>query len=411
MIKKILIFIAILLIGLGVAGYQVYQYPKKMYYSWVEGREFNEWYNVHSFHQNIFNNQTSTIDRNIAKIDADSLWRSFHITDLLMPLPVKHPVISVIPILKFEGSNLPPQIGFEFQATGNRRISTLIFLPKGNFKIKDSNQKLFQIPFFKRSLEQVPLNKVWRDVFEMKFSGLVPTSINQMIYNLFLINQRSEFLPRDIKTFGYLDKLDLAVVEYPSKNKDFKTELVMSQVGGIVQSYLLTTKLNDNDADIIRNRIFRELKSQPDSEDTARLIYEEFKSLEFKDQVSELGMLYLFSAWSHWTENKDFLRVMIQFLERGKDNLHYLRPLYAYAYSKYGTSFSKIDQQLKEKAEEEFKRKLEEERQKEIRDAMDKAVQDIDLNNLSPEERINYRLKKAKENKSKTTDDKVLVVD
>lgn len=411
MLKKILIFVAILLIGLAVAGYQVYQYPKKMYYSWVQGKEFNDWYNVKSFHQDIFNNQTSTIDRSFAKLDADSLWRRFHVTDLTLPLPVKHPLYTVIPVLKFEGSNLPPQIGFEFHVGGNRRIATVIFLPKGNFKLKDSNQKIFQIPFFKRTLDHVPLNKVWRDVFEMKFNGLVPTSVKEMIYNLFLINQRSEFLPRSIKTFGYLDKLDLAIVEYPSKNKDFKTELIMSQTGGIVQSYLLTTRLNDHDAQIIRNRFLREIKSQADSEDTARLIYEEFKSLEFKDQVSELGMIYLFSAWSHWTDNKDFLRVMIQFLERGKDNLHYLRPLYAYAYSKYGSSFSKIDQQLKEKAEEEFKRKLEDERQKEIKDAMDKAVQDIDLNTLSPEERINYRLKKAKENKSKTTDDKVLVVD
>lgn len=411
MIKKLLILFAILLIGLGIAGYQVYQYPKKMYYSWVQGKEFNEWYKVPSFHQDIFNNQTANIDRNIKKLDADSLWRIFHVTDLLIPLPVKHPLYSVVPILKFEGASLPPQVGFEFQGVGNKRIASVIFMPKSQFKIKDANQKLFQIPFFKRTLENVPLNKIWRDVFEMKFSGLVPTSISQMIYNLFLINQRSEFLPRDIKTFGYIEKIDLAIVEYPSKNKDFKTELVMRQIGGRVQTYLLNTKLNDNDALIIRNRFLNEIKTQSDSEDTARLIYEEFKNLEFKDQVTELGMLHLFSAWSHWTENKDFLRVMIQFLERGKDNLHYLRPLYAYAYSKYGSSFSKIDQQLKEKAEEEFKRKLEEERQKEIREAMDKAVQDIDLNNLSPEERINYRLKKAKENKSKSSDDKVLVVD
>lgn len=411
MFKKILIVLTILLIGLGIAGYQVYQYPKKMYYSWVQGKEFNDWYNVRSFHQDIFNNQTVSIDRSFAQVDTDSLWRNFHVMDLLVPLPVKHPVYTVIPILKFEGSNLPPQIGFEFLTVGNRRLANLIFLPKGNFKLKDSNQKLFQIPFFRRSLEHVALNKIWRDVFEMKFNGLVPNSISDMIYHLFLINQRSEFLPRSIKTFGYLEKLDLAIVEYPSKNKDFKTELIMSQMGGIVRSYLLTTRLGDHDAKILRNRLLKDVKSQQDSEDTARLIYEEFKSLEFRDQVSELGMIHLFSAWSHWTENKDFLRVMIQFLERGKDNLHYLRPLYAYAYSKYGTSFSKIDQQLKEKAEEEFKRKLEEERQKEIKEAMDKAVQDIDLSKLSPEERINYRLKKAKENKSKTPDDKVLVVD
>lgn len=63
-------------------------------------------------------------------------------------------------------------------------------------------------------------------------------------------------------------------------------------------------------------------------------------------------MIYLYSAWSHDLNNRDFVRVIILFLERGKLNLKYLKPFYEFAYRKFGSTLSSASGYLNETAAE-----------------------------------------------------------
>lgn len=412
MMKKILFsLILLVLAGGSFLAYRLYTHPERMYTKWLNGVEFDEWFFIPSYDVTAFSNQIKAIDRNIHRgKDAENLWKAFHVKDVILPLPFRHPLYSVVPILIFNGTNQESTLGFDFVDNSRKKIFSIQFRPEEAFKFKDNKQKIFKIPIFKQLIDSVPEKNKWRDIFEMTFQD-TPTNVKQMVYKLFILDQRMNYLAKNTKTFGYIPEIDVAVVEMIGKNKDYKEELVLYLRGRKLHSFLLTSKLADPEAKFLRGRILRGLQIEPDTENMARAIYEEFKALPYSQQISNDGLLYLFSAWSHTPDDKEFFRVMVQFLERGNDNLFFLEPLYEFAYARFGSSFSRFDYRLKEKAEEEFKRKMEEEQKKEAKDLMDQKIEDINLNDLRPEEKIQYQLRKAKEKKSNSKDDKVIIVD
>lgn len=382
-----------------------------MYLFWTNGQEFNEWFSLKKYSPAIFNNNIKNIETNMIETDADNLWKEFHVGDFIIPLPHHHPVFTVTPQIKFMGVNAQPLFGFEYLNSKQKKLASFTIAPLVKFKLHDEGQRLFKVPFFKNYLEKFPDKQIWEDMFLKKITFDKNISIYEMIYNLNLMSQRSHFFPDKVKTFSYIPEYQFAIVEVPYENKDYKQEIFYKLTGSLLQTFVLITRIEDFEAKLVRNRIIKNIKFQQGSESIAKIIYDEFKKLNYHDQIDEVGMLYLLSAWSHWTDNKDFLRVIIQFLERGKDNFVRLAPLYSYAYNKFGTNFSSSEQILKENVNEEFKRKLKEEQDKSLKEAMERAILEPNLDNLSPEERINYRLKKAKDNKHNEEDDKVIVVD
>ncbi len=147
-----------------------------------------------------------------------------------------------------------------------------------------------------------------------------------------------------------------------------------------------------------KNEIFFNIQNVPSSEASSVTLYNEFQSLSFKRKTDQEGMIYLMSAWTHVNENKNFLRQMIQFLERGEQNMIYLAPLYEYALRTYGTSFSKNSEEYRGREGElaKIERKGAEELQRELREALNQGP-DKEGNFKSDEEKVNYYLKKAKE--------------
>jgi hypothetical protein len=412
MMKKILLLIFLAMVGTGgFYSYQAYNYPFQKYQKWIRGEDFDEWFFVPNFSQSGFNNQLKSIERNVHRgKDAESLWKTFHVTNVLLPLPFRHPLFSVVPILQDQGKENEPMIGFEFLNNQQKKIFSIEFLPDKEFKFVDNKQKLFALPIFKQDLDSISEKQKWKDMFEMQFQDQ-PDALKKMVYKLYILDQRMSYLTKLAKTFGYIPGIDAAVIEFTGKDKDFKDELILYLKGRVVYSFHISYKLGEPEARAIRSRILRELKIEPDSENMAKIIYEEFKVLPYKQQVSNDGLIYLFSAWSHTPNDKEFFRVMVQFLERGIDNFIFLEPLYSYGYNRFGSSFSRIDSRLKEKAEEEFRRKLEEEEKKDIKEIMNKKIEDINLNDLTDQQRIDYQLKKAKEKNANSSDDKSIIVD
>lgn len=412
MMKKILVPILLIL---GIAGFYLaqnyYYYPKKMLNSWLRGQDFNDWYNLETYGKHLFVNQTNKVEPiRIKNFDAANLWQDFHVGEFLVPLPFRHPMFIAAPQIKYLGKETPPQLGFEFINQKQKKVASIMLLPKAQFKFKNPETKLFKVPFFQQYINDKTYKEKWRDIFELKYSDM-PKDYKVLSYYLYILHQRSQFINTNTLAFDYFPNQDLAIIEIKAKDKDFKHELIIKNLGGILYSFYLSTKVLDDEAKLIRNRLLTSIKFSPDSIEASKPIYDQFKNLPYEQQVTNDGLLYLFTAWSHDIDNKEFLRVMIQFLERGKDNLKFLDPLYSYSYQKYGTSYSKIDENLKEKAEEEFKRKLEEENKQERLEAERRRVLELDIDKLSPKERLEYRLKKAKENKIQSSDDKVLIVD
>jgi len=111
-------------------------------------------------------------------------------------------------------------------------------------------------------------------------------------------------------------------------------------------------------------------------------------------------MTYLMAAWSHDMSNKEFLRVMISFLERGKHNIKFLKPLYEFAFKKYGTNLSSSEELIIENANERVKRKAKEELEAEIRKAEEVKTVKQDGEFTTEEEKMKYFLQRAKDKKT-----------
>ena len=140
------------------------------------------------------------------------------------------------------------------------------------------------------------------------------------------------------------------------------------------------------------------------SVDSSVPIYAQYKNLSYKDRVDQMGMTYLYTAWSHDLENREFVRVIILFLERGKDNLKFLQPFYEFAYKKFGTNLSSNNDVLEESASERLRRQIKEEQEAELKRAAEEKTTKFEGQFTNPDEKIKYFLNKAKEKKNNSDD-------
>jgi len=181
--------------------------------------------------------------------------------------------------------------------------------------------------------------------------------------------------------------------------------------GNVIHTFLLEYKKNEPEAKLLRSKFIMKTEFPFSTEANSRLIYLEFKSLPYKKQIDQEGMAYLFSAWSHDIFNKGFLKEMIQFLERGKGNFNALKPLYGYAYQRYGNSFSKHAKYRKLKASQRVKSGIKKELDAEL-EAARKELTPVEVDNLSPEQRMDYYLQEAKDAAPEgTTESDTLIMD
>jgi hypothetical protein len=154
-----------------------------------------------------------------------------------------------------------------------------------------------------------------------------------------------------------------------------------------------------------RDKTFKELQLKLSSQDSAVSIYAQYKNLSYKERIEQKGMTYLYSAWSHDLDNRDFVRVIILFLERGEENLKFLQPFYEYAYKKFGTNLSSANDSLEETASERLKRNMSDDLDTEAKKASNEKEAKFGIHFSSQEEKIKFYLQKAKE-KKKNTDDR-----
>jgi hypothetical protein len=154
----------------------------------------------------------------------------------------------------------------------------------------------------------------------------------------------------------------------------------------------------------LRNRYLSSVKYFESNPSASHDIYKWYKMLPYKSKIDQEGMIYLFSAWTHLPDEEGFLKEMIQFLERGKNNMYFLVPLYSYAYRKYGTNFSKSNIIRKETKERKFERLTQEEQAAKLKQMFEKNIPPDSIHFDTPEKQIDYYIKISKDKKYKTKD-------
>lgn len=341
----------------------------------------------------------------------ESLYRSFHFGHFEMPLPLNHPMFFMIPTIKIEGAG--PRLGASF--LNGKDTELFSFILERSYKLDTTlgDQKLFILPVFKNYIARKDSADLWRDLYEKKLSlpsnqgesflaslnTLKKVSYYELVYNLFILYNRHFLIPQEATKISYVPERNLGLVQLPTDNPKYKRERIYIIEKGIVYPLLIRTRLQNEAAENFRRKLLREINFKSSTTDSAIPIYALYKHLPYSQRVDQQGMSYLFSAWSHDLNNRDFIRVIILFLERGKLNLKYLKPFYEYAYKKFGSTLSSDSGFLSETADEKLKRTMEEELTNEVKKESEKEGPAFEGQFSSDQEKVDFYLQKAKDKK------------
>ena len=294
------------------------------------------------------------------------------------------------------------------------------------FETTYGDQKLFILPIFKNYISKKNNQEIWKDLFEKKLSlpsnegksfldslkTLYNMKYQDLVYNLYILYNRRFLAPDETNALVYYPEKKIGIVELSSPNEKMRIERLFIIENGLLYPFVIKTKIGELAAENFRSKFISEITYNHSSTDSAIPIYARYKQLNFSNRTDQTGMTFLFSAWSHDLSNKDFVRVIILFLERGKLNLKFLKPFYEFAYKKFGSTLSSESGYLEETTAESLKRKISEDLEKEIKKEMDLPVAKIDENFSSDEEKVKFNLQKAKDLKiNRDEDEKILTIE
>lgn len=356
------------------------------------------------------------------EIDDSSLFKYFHFSNFLIPFPFNHPQYSMIPNIKIEATG--PRLGASFLDEKNSELLSIMLEKNYKLETTSGEQKLFLLPLFRNYIAKKTDDEIWKDLFSKKLSlpsnvgksfidsllMLKNVSYNELVYNLYILYNRNHLFPKNTEKILFDFKNGNGLIELPSDDIKYKLEKLMIVEKGVVYSVLIKTKLGEPISEHFRNKLIKEIKYKSSNSDSAIPIYAEYKNISYNHRIDQQGMTYLYAAWSHDLGNRDYIRVIILFLERGKLNLKFLKPFYEYAYKRFGSNLSNETDYLLETPEEKLKRKIKNDLESEIKTEEEKNNSKFEGKFSSPDDKIKYYLQKAKENKTNADDsEKVLI--
>jgi hypothetical protein len=203
------------------------------------------------------------------------------------------------------------------------------------------------------------------------------------------------FKDKKIQSLTHLKKVNFGLIKLDNLDERYTEEELWVVHNAVVYPIRLRTANWDPLALAVRERFLQTLQYSQTEEKSSQSIYSEYKTLPYAKKIDQEGMIHLYSAWSHNIDNERFLKEMIQFLERGKNNQWSLSSLYDFALKKYGSGFSTKNLEL-ESPEEALRRKMAEELEAERKHASESAIE-VEEQFDNGEEKIDYFLKRAKE--------------
>lgn len=327
-----LFFLSVLILLLGALLVSPYYFYKEA----LEGRSLGDFYVQNRDIKELLKPKLyDEIKLNDQKLS--NLWQEFHMGDLVIPLPVKDPLYEVIPILELD-NNQSNMFGVSFLGTDKRELFKVMFVKNKQNQNRLNGQKLFTLPIIQKGLLSYSEEEQWRDLFEKEYSDW-NVSFSEMIRGLYILDYRAHFFPLQMLSFGKIKGAPYSLIEVASSDLDYICEYIFTRHMGAVYSAILYTRKDSTEAKDVRDKILSGLKFRPDSPSLSKIIYNEFMALSYHERIDQKGMLYLFSALSHDPE-VNYVKEMIEFLERGERNDFKLKALYKYAYQKYGRTFS-----------------------------------------------------------------------
>ncbi len=341
----------------------------------------------------------------------EGLYQNFHFYHFELPMPMNHLLFSLIPIIKIESTG--PRLGGRFQNGKNAELFSFMLEKPYKFETSSGDQKLFNLPIFKNYISRKSGAEIWGDIFQKKLSlptndkksffesllELRKVTYKDLVYDLYILYNRRFVLPDNTLSFSFYKERNIGIVNLPSDDPNILVERLYIVEEGLIYPLVIRTRRGDGPSINFRSKFLREITYRSTSKDSAISIYARYKRIPYGQRIDQQGMTYLYSAWSHDPDNRDYIRVIILFLERGQLNLKYLKPFYEYAYKKFGSSLSAASGFLSETADENLKRRINEELDIEVKKEVERKAANFEGQFVNPDEKIKFNLQKAKDSK------------
>ncbi len=342
---KKFIFLLLATTFLGFVGYRL---PFFIYTQIISKGISSKWLTIKTPQKSLVNGSSITFgdEKKIATID-DKTWQLLHLRNLKIPLPINDPEIMVVPVVQFQGKNYNPRIGFKIIDRDGGLLFSIVEMPTFELSINvtATDDELFNYPIISETINNIPVAKFWNDLFSKQLQS--PSQrVVALPYNLFLLKKRVElFSTFNPATLGHYLLRDMGLIKSKQGPIDKETiEYLFIRTDTLMYPFKIVTKNLDPTSAAIRSKVVTTLEFLKSDPNIFHDMYTTYKSLDYESKIGQKGMIYLFVAFSHQLENEKILKEMIQFLERGKGNMHFVLPLYEYAYAKYETNFSKFNE-------------------------------------------------------------------
>ena len=229
-----------ILLGTALVGVFLYmkEFPYHKYSQWIEGRGFDRYYEI-SGYRKLFLTPTGLAEIPPYQEDYVQLWKEFPLRNSLIPLPTRHPLFQTVPIIEMKSKNSIPHLGIMLMDPSGREISRVYTMPNRLYQDHSQSQDLFKLPFFRNRLLSKGLDELWKDIFSFNIEPK-EKSIDEMIYDLYILHLRSKILPKETVRYGLIKNGKQAMIELVSDDKDYRVELVLTQDSGSI--FFLCTK-------------------------------------------------------------------------------------------------------------------------------------------------------------------------
>jgi hypothetical protein len=328
------------------------------------------------------------IENKSALSDVSQKWEKMHFQNLRLPLPVKHPMISIRPWIAQKKKGI--KLGLKMVDSSGQEQLSFIQHSEETLNFDPIRHSLFNNPAFRRYLKLKSSEDIWSDVinkdlrlnldekdgFVSKAQFLLTLKPKELIYNLYILGLRKRLFPDENNVFGEDQKSGLFIVRKKGvRESPIIEEMIYIHHLGKIYKILLRANPFEVLSQSIREKVLNNMRFDKSDKDSSKFLMAEFKKLTFKEKSTEHGLLYLLSGWSHELDNKEFVKYTIRTLERGENNLSVLLPLYEYSYKKFRTNFSSIKSRLREDKEEN------------VQEPLVKEIKKVPSMNLSNEEK------------------------
>jgi hypothetical protein len=380
--KKLKVILAFLLVLVIVIGIGAVVLPYHTYYlALTEGIQ-NDYLDLPRYPDMYFKGKTVNAieqqnNQNDQNINTEQ-WRRFPFVNYSVPLPYQNPLFVFVPDFKFiDGKE---RTGFNLLSNQGKFYINFMMGGVYKFKVNYQTDWIFRLPYFSKHIRKKKSTELWSDILTKKITfpergnlGFIDylfkiknLDLHQMVYNVFILKSRKLFLPEEVQDFALYEENDLAIVKLKPRYGGTTLEKIYLYRDGELYTYYLETSLNQSISKYLRWNYIRNVEYHDNPPEKAIGIYALFRKLEYNQKTGQEGLIHLFSSWSVDQEKSEFMKEMVQYLERGPNtNIVYLKPLYRYSLKHFKTTFSQRDERLleseklrKQRLKEEAARKL-----------------------------------------------------